>query len=383
MSTTEAKSSSGRWLAGCAVIFFVLIGVVGAGIEDLLLGWIYFPLSGLPKFTIDWPAAAVGLTSLVGFIAALHIALRWFAHALPPAENQSPRHWQIRSTITIAMIVLLMFTTGIAMVGLAHQSVWMFFGRSNERVTQAEQQIGVIASAQLAERRYQEGEHLKRLALGIMSFHDVFQELPPGGMMTEEGELLHGWPIIIGPYFFPISNEQVDFSTPWNQPPNDRLFKCNFPTFVNPAISGPHFDSQGYGVAHVAANLHVLPIRTIKISHNKPEDRLGDSIAQLYPSKQSISNGDIHDGTSNTILLATVAENFKPWGHPANVRDPGRGINRHSDGFGGPPQWNGAMFSFCDGHTQFVNAKADPRVLQQLATPAGREPATADDLPGR
>ena len=49
-----------------------------------------------------------------------------------------------------------------------------------------------------------------------------------------------------------------------------------------------------------------------------------------------------------------------------------------TDGFGGPPQWKGAMISFCDGHTALLNNKIDPKVLRALATPAGGEPIPAD-----
>jgi prepilin-type processing-associated H-X9-DG protein len=166
----------------------------------------------------------------------------------------------------------------------------------------------------------------------------------------------------------------LDFAVPWNKPPNDLVYKCNLRLFVNPAIGGPYFDKQGFGLSHVAGNVHVLPIRTVKPSKFDSSDRNYDPMYLLSKSDQVMTMAQITDGASNTLLIGTVSQRFKPWGHPANIRDPARGIDRSPDGFGAPPSWNGAIFAFCDGHTALINRKADPRVLRQLASPSGGEP---------
>ena len=124
----------------------------------------------------------------------------------------------------------------------------------------------------------------------------------------------------------------------------------------------------------------MLPIGVIKPHAGKSGtyETEVDSMRQFGEKKLTIKSSQITDGTSNTLLVGTVTQRFKPWGHPANVRDPGRGIGRSPDGFGGPPQWNGAVFSFCDGHTALLNSKIDPKVLRALATPAGGETIPAD-----
>lgn len=79
------------------------------------------------------------------------------------------------------------------------------------------------------------------------------------------------------------------------------------------------------------------------------------------------------DGTSTTILLGTVGERFKPWGHPANVRDPAQGINRVASGFGGPTGWNGGLFLMCDGSVRFLHDDTDLEIMKALGTPSGGE----------
>jgi Protein of unknown function (DUF1559) len=380
MTTSSAHPVRLRWFVGTAVSLVLLTFLLGANIEHLLLGWIYFPLRVLPQFRIDWPTAAIGLVAFAAFVFGLHFTLGWFLRRLTFDDKQL-RGWPFRSTIATALLVLLLFLGGTAMVGVTHQGVWLLVGRSTDNLQRLESPIGVVTVARQSALQMQAGNNLKITSLSIQNYHDVFQAIPPGGTMTEDGELLHGWGIfgLLGM----INPDGIDFSLPWNQPPNARFYKCNFRYFVNPGLSAPQFDSQGFGLSHFAGNLHVLGTKTIVPRKHEPLESFDDSIRQIWQSGQALDYKGISDGATNTILIGTVAENLKPWGHPANVRNPGRGINRHPDGFGGPPQWNGAMFSFCDGHTQFVSSKADPRVLQQLATPAGGEQATADDLPGR
>ena len=161
----------------------------------------------------------------------------------------------------------------------------------------------------------------------------------------------------------------VDYAVPWNQPPNARYFQCNLPEFVNPSIPGPYFDPDGFGYAHIAGNIHVLPIRQIEVEPGQYP------LMQLREKGQLIGIPDISDGTANTLLFGTVADKFKPWGHPTNVRDPSSGVGRSPDGFAGPPSWRGAQFVMCDGSVRFMGNQTDPRVLQQLATPSGGEHA--------
>jgi prepilin-type processing-associated H-X9-DG protein len=72
---------------------------------------------------------------------------------------------------------------------------------------------------------------------------------------------------------------------------------------------------------------------------------------------------------STTILIGEVNANFKPWGHPANWRDPAKGINRSPDGFGGRPGAGGANFLMADGSVKFISERTSLDVLRALASP--------------
>jgi hypothetical protein len=106
--------------------------------------------------------------------------------------------------------------------------------------------------------------------------------------------------------------------------------------------------ADGFAATHYAGNQHVL---------------LPDSQLKL---------GDVTDGTSNTIVAGEVAGGFRAWGDPANVRDPGLGINAAPDGFGSSSP-GGCHFLLMDGSVRFVSENIDPGVLKALSTYNGGE----------
>ena len=109
----------------------------------------------------------------------------------------------------------------------------------------------------------------------------------------------------------------------------------------------------------------VLPIRTVAREEASPDSH--------PPLHRGIPIGAITDGAANTFLIGTVGQHFKPWGHPANLRDPALGINRSPAGFSGPPQWGGTQFGMCDGSARLFSQETDPAVIAALGTIAHGE----------
>jgi prepilin-type processing-associated H-X9-DG protein len=146
------------------------------------------------------------------------------------------------------------------------------------------------------------------------------------------------------------SSQGIDKTKPWNDPVNQKYFKCILPVFINSGFRTAKLeDSEGYGLSHYAANSHVLA------------------------ANKSMKLTDIKDGTGNTLLVGEINAKFKPWGHPVNWRDPTAGINRSPQGFGGVPHRGGANFVMADGTVRLLSEKISPEVLRALATPNGGE----------
>lgn len=371
-------------IAGCVIALLLATCLYSPGaVEQLLLGWLYLPLRVAPLFTVDWPTFIVGVTCAAVFLVVLHITLRWLSGRSAVQAGLAIRRIGIRTTFALALTVLLLFVSGTAMVGAAHQLIWLITGRKNQ-VTEDRHAVptagGLVAQARAAARRSLQRNNLKQIGLDVHTFHDFYSTLPPGGTIDDHGRLMHGWAIYLGACGS-YSNIGIDFSVPWNESPNDRLYRCALPMFLNPSIPEV-FDSAGFGVSHFAGNVHVLPITRVPAT-SPSASGLDAVLAARNRDDADLRNlplriDDIHDGTTNTILIGEAAGHFRPWGHPANVRDPALGVGQNADGFGGPPGAEGAQFLFLDGSVRFISDHVDRKIIRALGTPAGAEKTDAE-----
>lgn len=354
---TDSATNSAFWTpyAAIGLLFAIVLLIVATGVnaEQLLLGWLYFPLQNVSQLTIDWPSAFVGIISFLLMIFALHRVGCWF----------SGRSWTIRNTIMVTCTLSLLFIAGTALVGASHQIVWLLSGRNSQ--TTVPEYPGLLFEARDSARRTQCQNNLKWFSMGFLNYHDTIGNLPPGGTINDAGELLHGWALSLGPYVGYGAPDDMDLQQSWKAAPNAKAYQCQMSHFVNPSQEGALFDDEGFGLCHFAGNIHVLPVRTVSADETSKNSSLEIS--------RGITINDITDGVANTLLIGTAGQNFKPWGHPANVRDPALGINRSPNGFGGPPTWRGAQFAMCDGAVRFFSEETDPGIMAALGTIAGGE----------
>jgi len=348
------------------VATLILAGwALGENVEQLLLGWLYFPIRTIPKMTVDWPSAVVGIVSLLMFVFGLHRTVCWFVNRSEQTDVVGKR-WSWRGTLTATFAMVILFVSGTALVGAFHQVAWLLSGRADRGATaEVAEFSGLLTQVRDSARRSESINNLRQFSLGFHNFHDVAGAFPPGGTISRDGELLHGWAIPIGPYVSYMPPEDLDMNQSWKTGGNAKTFKCQLSCFLNPSLEGSVFDEDGFGLCHFAGNVHVMPIRIIQ-----SEDQATQSWSALT---KGIAIDQITDGTANTLLLGTVGQNCKPWGHPANVRDPALGINRSPDGFGGPPSWRGGHFAMCDGSVRFISEDIDPGILEAMGTIAGGE----------
>jgi hypothetical protein len=376
------------------ITVIVAATVSASAAEQFLMGWLYFPLRVSSQVTIDRPAAALGIVCTISFVAILHRLLIWFAKNNPRSraedtatnsaeQDESARlsnqdteiltptivatRWTVRSTIAVSFVVVLLFNAGIAMVGLTHQTVWLFSGRSRESSSADPPVPGLVAYSRFVAAEDEVNYHLHSVGFGAMNYTGTTRGLmPPGGTMTPDGTLMHGWAIPLGPYIDSSSfiSPEINFLEPWNSPENARYYKGAIPSFLHPGIAEV-FDSEGFAYSHMSANTHVFPITT-----------------QTPGVDHWMVTGRKHRGLSNIILFGMVATEFRPWGHPANVRDPSIGINQSPEGFGGP-SGDGANFVMGDGSVRFISKNTDLEVLRQLSSPhpPDNEQSTSENDP--
>ena len=303
----------------------------------------------VPQITWNWSGLLTAFICLVALTFGLQWFLSWFYKQLQvKSANPAPRDWSRSWTLRTLALVVLMFVAGISAIGVTHQTAWL--------VSSPGSLLEVKGSIREAANRTQSGNHLKQIGLACHNYHDSFAHFPAGATFDAQGHMLHGWQTQLLPFIEQDETyRRINQKVPWSDPDNAPAFRQRVASYLNPGVEEQQ-DKDEFFLSHYAGNARVL----------------GGDVARKMK--------DITDGLSNTLMAGEAAGNFKPWGYPANWRDPALGINQTPDGFGGP--WKskkGANFSFADGSVRFIKEDIDPVTLKALSTPNGGESVELDD----
>ena len=293
----------------------------------VLFGWAAFLHRVGARLEISWPSIGVGVGAFVLFTLGVHMLCRRWRNA----TAATGRPWRLRWSLAVTTFVVLLFVAGIALLGIVHQTGWLLTSPEPIYVSTIHSFGG------------RSDNNLKMMGLGAGNYADAYLSLPAGGTFEPDGTMMHSWETRLLPW---IGYKSLDFNRPWNDTDNASLARCIVPVFTNPEMpSAPLTDADGYGLSHYAANSWVMGANS-----------------RMAPSM-------LYDGASTTLLIGEVNNDFRPWAHPVNWRDPARGINRSADGFGGPRYAGGAHFAMADGSVRFLSENISPEVLEALAHP--------------
>jgi hypothetical protein len=320
---------------GCVVPF----DVVG----NLLFGWVPF-LGRIAELSINWNGVATVVVCVILLFVGLQYFLAWFTrHWQAPVEGQVQSVWRLRWTAAIVCGVLFMFTAGIAATGLTHQTIWLI--NSPKLVTGG---IRVVA------KRARLMNDVMQIAFAAHSYHDENKQLPPGGTFDSHGRGQHGWLTTLLPYVEqkPLF-DQIRHDLPWDHPENAQAMRTVVENYY------PHYADQLFDLS-------------------QPAPSLWAANARLLGGDQPLRLQDITDGISNTLLAGEAMDQFKPWGHPCNWRDPALGLNTSPQGFGNRER-DQIIFALADGSVRTLSAKTSRQVLMALSTPNGGEPIPEDN----
>jgi|SRR5581483_6825849 len=124
-------------------VIFTLILVSGAavmadrmlacpiGLQEILgalfSGWITSVVRFAQEKQVCVPGLVRATVSLIGLFLGSHFFLRWLIRAMLPtdAESACVRTWYWRNTAATVGLVLLVFTAGVAAIGVVHQTSWL------------------------------------------------------------------------------------------------------------------------------------------------------------------------------------------------------------------------------------------------------------------
>jgi prepilin-type N-terminal cleavage/methylation domain-containing protein len=321
-------------------IILILLALLGSDVVLILktlwlliIGWIYFLNRNLPRMEPHVESIVTGIVGLLLLFLLTHIVMRRFINR-PAAEGSPERRWPLRATGALVGAIVLLFVAGVAAIGMTQQTQLLF--NSDAPLTDRR---GIHTSTASQ-------NNLRHAGVAIHAFVEQKKHMPYAGTMSADGRALHSWQTQLLPYLeqSPLY-KTIYLDKAWNDPANQPSFRNDVYLFRHPSVY-PHHDDQGYAITTYAANVHAL-------SFDRPM-RFED-----YPR-----------GLANTMFVGEAAGNYKPWGHPFNVRDPKLGLHRSPDGFGGPRKGS-THFLMGDGSVRRITDDADPDILERIAR--GRE----------
>ncbi|HVW01551.1 MAG TPA: DUF1559 domain-containing protein [Planctomycetaceae bacterium] len=187
---------------------------------------------------------------------------------------------------------------------------------------------------------------LRQIGHAMQNYHYAYRMFPPGSIVDDQSAAQHGWEAMLLPQLDHADlYDQIDFSKPWDDPDNLRVFQTEVPEFIDGSYAERR-DAGGLPVSHFGANPLALP------------------------PNRGLSFDDFTDGLSNTILAGNMAAGARGWGTPFNLRDPALGINTGPDSLGSPRP-GGTLVLLGDGSVRFVRDDLPLENLKALATPNG------------
>ena len=297
------------------------VNYTGDIVFTLLFGWVGFLQRVIPQATLRWDGIAIflGLLLLAGWLT--HKLLQSLFREIASHWNFTAKDWQPRWTIAVIGSLLLLFCTGLSLVGLTHHVIW---------ISHLKHPLYHYYSVGYSPSK----SNLRSIGLGIHSRNDTRMNPP-------QSDHPQSWAYSILPGMIYVQPE-IDSTKPWNDPVNAAAFKKVVPELINPMLANaPHKDEQGFGLAHYAGNQELF----------QPEDDRSYELGKY--------------DTTNLLMVGEVNESFEPWGSPNNLRSAEVGLNS-ANGFGGVPGHAATLFCLGDGSVRGVNNRIAPEVFIEL-----------------
>ncbi|QDV15512.1 hypothetical protein Pan153_01260 [Gimesia panareensis] len=329
----------------CFLILFFLGGMyfIFRFLFYVLLGWYPFLNRVLPQVSVSIPGVVTACLILVLLTVVIQVlGTKVIRSVREKREDFSLSPWRFRWTGVCLILLIVSFTGGLAVVGVAH--------RTFEIVK--DEQESFLASTREFKNEYYFSLNQRNVAEAVEKYSAENQRQLPAGIVNATGIPLHSWETQLLPYLDSTALfEKIDLSVPWNSQQNAEHFQTSIPVFIRVGSTGDQqFNREGFGLSHMALN------------------------SRIAVPGHAINAQQVPDGLANTIMLGEIKTRLPAWGDPLNFRDPASGINKHPHGFGTPGKLRGgANMLFLDGSVRFISEDIDPKILKALATPNGGE----------
>ncbi len=198
-------------------------------------------------------------------------------------------------------------------------------------------------------RRASCSNNLHNIVLALQQYELANGCFPPAYIADDQGKPMHSWRVLLLPYLEQKNlYDQYRFDEPWDGPHNSKLHSVRLRIYQCPSDNGAMTDTS-----YVA----IVGPQTI------------------WPGTSTVKMADIIDGTSNTIILAEVANSGVHWMEPTDLDASQMSllINAAKGPGISSGHKNGANVAYADGSIRFLANKISPAALRAALTRNGKE----------
>ena len=230
--------------------------------------------------------------------------------------------------------------------------------------------LEAVLAARAAARRTSSMNNLKQIGLAFHNYAEVHRHFPPAVIYGPDGKPWHSWRVLLLPFLEQIAlYEQYDFSQPWDAPANKQVSDTILQVYRDPAV-----DRDGALTDYAAIVGEDAIFKPNFVTMKSPDD---------FPeclTRNRMQFRDVTDGTSNTIMFATVAsERQIPWAKPEDIV-----LDENFPGVGKPagigavhpgasPDTQVALVGFADGSVRTVRGDLESEKIAPFLTRNGAE----------
>jgi len=107
----------------------------------LLVGWMLFLWRNLCNVTFNPTGVATGVVAVALLLGMIHYIGRWWCRATPSGSDGPRRQWRFRWSLSVVIVVVVMFAAGFSAIGLARQLGWLLSSKGTTYVEQVDAKI--------------------------------------------------------------------------------------------------------------------------------------------------------------------------------------------------------------------------------------------------
>jgi prepilin-type processing-associated H-X9-DG protein len=189
--------------------------------------------------------------------------------------------------------------------------------------------------------------------MALTNYHDQHKCFPPPFVLSEDGNPMHTWRVLLLPYFEESElitlHREYRFDEPWNGPNNRKLADKMPSVFCCPKSEGDENETNYVAVVG-------------------PET--------VWPGDESVQLRSVSDGASRTIHIVEIADSGINWLEPRDLTfaQATQGINPPVTKLGvSSVHPGGANVLFCDGSVHFLQDDIPAETWRALLTRDGGE----------